>query len=223
MGPPGNVPQRSSRPPTSTASRTPGAGRDASPSRPEGPGVSSARFAPNRWPRAARRPGSRGRRRLDPVKVRGRARRPQAIPPVARRERDHAPRVASWKRDDRCSGSAGEPRCSTRSSVERSISTCPTSTGSKDHQPRPGEFGEVRVNPSPARGSQLSMGEAFERRLLAPPGDRQARRRPGRHGAAPTTAWWKLSSSATGFLVGVQWHPEQKADTRLFRALVEAC
>jgi len=27
----------------------------------------------------------------------------------------------------------------------------------------------------------------------------------------------------SGFVVGVQWHPEESGDARLFRALVEAC
>jgi gamma-glutamyl-gamma-aminobutyrate hydrolase PuuD len=98
----------------------------------------------------------------------------------------------------------------------------PDITGSKDHQPAPGEFGEVRV--SSERGSRVAavMGETFSVACS----HHQAIDKPG-SGLVVTAhsgdGVIEAVELAGGFVVGVQWHPEQQADTRLFRALVEAC
>ncbi len=98
----------------------------------------------------------------------------------------------------------------------------PDVTGRTNHQPAPGEFGEVRV--SSERGSKVAdvMGESF----IVACSHHQAIDKPG--AGLAVTAYSDDGviegvELGDGFVVGVQWHPEQKADTRLFRALVEAC
>jgi putative glutamine amidotransferase len=98
----------------------------------------------------------------------------------------------------------------------------PDLTGSKDHQPLPGEFGEVRVTSEPGSRVAAVMGEVFEVACS----HHQAIDKLGA-GLVVTAhsddGVLEAVELGTGFVVGVQWHPEQKADTRLFRALVEAC
>ena len=98
----------------------------------------------------------------------------------------------------------------------------PDVTGNKDHQPLPGEFGEVSVKSEHGSRVQAVMGEAFNVACS----HHQAIDRPG-EGLVVTAhsgdGVVEAVELGTGFVVGVQWHPEQKADTRLFRALVEAC
>ncbi len=98
----------------------------------------------------------------------------------------------------------------------------PDVTGSKDHQPLPGEFGEVRVLAEPGSVVASVMGEAFcvacsHHQAIDVLGDGLAVTARSEDGVIEAV------ELGTGFVVGVQWHPEQKADTRLFRALVEAC
>jgi putative glutamine amidotransferase len=98
----------------------------------------------------------------------------------------------------------------------------PDVTGSKDHQPLPGEFGEVRVLTEPGSVVASVMGEGFSvacshHQAIDVLGTGLAVTARSEDGVIEAV---ELGS---GFVVGVQWHPEQKADTRLFRALVEAC
>jgi putative glutamine amidotransferase len=98
----------------------------------------------------------------------------------------------------------------------------PDVTGSKDHQPLPGEFGEVRVKTVPGSRVAAVMGETFDVACS----HHQAIDKLG--AGLVVTAHCEdgvveAVELGPGFVVGVQWHPEQKADTRLFRALVEAC
>ena len=98
----------------------------------------------------------------------------------------------------------------------------PDVTGNKAHQPSPGEFGEVRVKSEPGSRVAAVMGETFQVACS----HHQAIDKTG--SGLVVTAYSddgviEAVELGTGFVVGVQWHPEQKADTRLFRGLVEAC
>lgn len=98
----------------------------------------------------------------------------------------------------------------------------PDLTGSKDHQPKPGEFGEVRVKTEPGSKVAAAMGESFSVACS----HHQAIDELGTDlvvTARSDDGVVEAVELGTGFVVGVQWHPEQKDDTRLFRALVEAC
>jgi len=98
----------------------------------------------------------------------------------------------------------------------------PDVTGNKDHQPLPGEFGEVNVTSEPGSKVAAVMGETFSVACS----HHQAVDRLGAGLVVTAHSDDGIAEAVEledGFVVGVQWHPEQKADTRLFRALVEAC
>ncbi len=91
-----------------------------------------------------------------------------------------------------------------------------------DHQPRPGRFGPVRVTTEPSSIVRRLMGERAE--VLC-----------SHHQAIDTVAPGLVvtARSADGiiealelrghrFVLGVQWHPEEGGDRRLFEALVAA-
>jgi len=102
----------------------------------------------------------------------------------------------------------------------------PDTLGHTVHQPGPGQFGETKVRA--VRGSKVAeaMGGSFS--VLC--SHHQAIERLG--AGLVVTAQSEdgdvieaveLKEPGAGFVVGVQWHPEQSEDTRLFRALVDAC
>jgi putative glutamine amidotransferase len=98
----------------------------------------------------------------------------------------------------------------------------PAVTGDRTHQPRPGEFGEVTVVSEAGSLVAKAMGESF--RVMC--SHHQAIDRLGRGlevTARSEDGVIEAVELGTGFVAGVQWHPEQTGDTRLFRELVEAC
>ena len=98
----------------------------------------------------------------------------------------------------------------------------PDVIGSTSHQPRPGEFGEVKVRAETGSKVALAVGEAFS--VLC--SHHQAIDRVGRGLSVTARADDGIVEAVeldSGFCVGVQWHPEESGDARLFRALVEAC
>jgi gamma-glutamyl-gamma-aminobutyrate hydrolase PuuD len=97
----------------------------------------------------------------------------------------------------------------------------PAGVGST-HQPRPGEFGPVLVTTAPSSTVRRLIGERAEVRC-------------SHHQAIATVApdLVVTATSADGvieavelpghrFVIGVQWHPEEDGDPRLFEALVAA-
>jgi gamma-glutamyl-gamma-aminobutyrate hydrolase PuuD len=98
----------------------------------------------------------------------------------------------------------------------------PDVTGSSAHQPRPGEFGEVTIKSTP--GSRVAMAVGESSSVLC--SHHQAIDDLGRGLVVVARADDGVVEAVeldSGFVVGVQWHPEESGDTRLFRALVEAC
>jgi putative glutamine amidotransferase len=98
----------------------------------------------------------------------------------------------------------------------------PALTGDSVHQPGPGEFGEVDVKS--VAGSRVGkvMGESFSvacshHQAIDKLGEGLTVTARSEDGVVEAV------ELATGFVVGVQWHPEQQGDNRLFGALVEAC
>jgi putative glutamine amidotransferase len=98
----------------------------------------------------------------------------------------------------------------------------PDLVGNRSHQPGPGVFGEIEVNAEPGSLVAKAMGESFS--VLC--SHHQSINLLGR-GLRPTAhsedGIIEAVEGDDGFLVGVQWHPEQSADTRLFRELIGAC
>ena len=98
----------------------------------------------------------------------------------------------------------------------------PDSVGHQDHRPAPAEFGpvEIALEPDALPGSLLG------RRISVPCYHHQAVRRLGRGLAVTARALdgtvEAVQLTEREFVVGVQWHPEQDADRRLFDALVAA-
>jgi gamma-glutamyl-gamma-aminobutyrate hydrolase PuuD len=101
------------------------------------------------------------------------------------------------------------------------IQHLPEEIGSTRHQPRPGAFGEIGVSTREGSVVRGLLGERSE--VLCS------------HHQAVGTLGRELVVTATSddgvieavelpghpFVVGVQWHPEESGDTRLFEALVE--
>ena len=146
--------------------------------------------------RPARRGGARRRprRRPGPLRRRGRTRAP-ALP---RTERDAAElavlragagpgRPGARRVPRRCS-------CSTSRSAARCASTCPTSSGTTGHNPRPGVFGTHRRRAGPGSPGGAALGARRRRAVPPPPGDRPARRRPRGHRPGRATAPSRPSS-----------------------------
>lgn len=103
------------------------------------------------------------------------------------------------------------------------IQHLPEQVGHDGHRPRPGVFGArpVRVQP----GTEL--GDIVDANLTVPCHHHQAVKRIGGH--LVRAAWdaddgtvEALEAPGFRFLVGIQWHPEQDDDRRLFAALVQA-
>lgn len=98
----------------------------------------------------------------------------------------------------------------------------PAVIGSSVHQPAPGEFGEVKVHSEPGSRVARAVGDTFV--VLC--SHHQAIDVVGRGLVVTARADDGVVEAVeldSGFVVGVQWHPEESGDTRLFRALVEAC
>jgi len=102
------------------------------------------------------------------------------------------------------------------------IQQLPDVLGSTDHQPRPGAFGPVTVTTEPGSTVRRLLGErldvlcchhqavgALGRDLVVT----------ARSGDGVVEA---VELPGPQFVVGVQWHPEESGDLRLFEALVEA-
>ena len=98
----------------------------------------------------------------------------------------------------------------------------PEVTGSSAHQPRPGAFGEMRIKSTPGSKVALAVGESFS--VLC--SHHQAIDNLGRGLVVVARADDGVVEAVeleSGFVVGVQWHPEETGDKRLFSALVQAC
>jgi putative glutamine amidotransferase len=98
----------------------------------------------------------------------------------------------------------------------------PEITGNRRHQPGPGRFGDTFVKAEPGSNVAKAMGETF----TVACSHHQAIDVLGR--GLVVTAWSDEGVTEAveldrGFVVGVQWHPEQLDDTRLFTGLVSAC
>ncbi len=87
----------------------------------------------------------------------------------------------------------------------------PERLGTSDHQPP----GDLRPGPSHVDEGSRAAGILGEQRraLSPPPGDGPARRGPHRGRRGPPTAPSRRSNWPTGFVLGVQWHPEQDRRT----------
>jgi gamma-glutamyl-gamma-aminobutyrate hydrolase PuuD len=102
------------------------------------------------------------------------------------------------------------------------IQQLPDVVGSTDHQPRPGAFGPVTVTTEPGSTVRRLLGERLDVLCC-------------HHQAVGTLGRDLVVTARSGdgvveavelpgpqFVVGVQWHPEESGDPRLFEALVEA-
>ncbi len=104
----------------------------------------------------------------------------------------------------------------------------PSVTGDLAHRPRRGEFGDVKVTTVAGTRVAELMGEVAEVRCS----HHQAVDRVGQ--GLVVSAWAQDAGSGAGsvvealempdrrFVLGVQWHPEEAGDRRLFAALVGA-
>ena len=115
------------------------------------------------------------------------------------------------------------PRSSTCCSAGPWSSSCPTCSARPATSRRPGAFGEVTVVCEPGTHVHRLLGDRAEvlcshhqavdalGESLAGVGPQRRRGRRGRGGPGPAP-----------FAVGVQWHPEESRDLRLFEGLVDA-
>jgi putative glutamine amidotransferase len=96
---------------------------------------------------------------------------------------------------------------------------------STSHQPAPGEFGETKIRAELGSVVADVMGDVFSVMCSHHQSIDVVGR--GLHVTARADDGIieavEAESDGAPFLVSVQWHPEQSMDTRLFRALVEAC
>jgi gamma-glutamyl-gamma-aminobutyrate hydrolase PuuD len=102
------------------------------------------------------------------------------------------------------------------------VQQLPDVVGSNDHQPRPGAFGPITVLTEPGSEVRRLLGERAD--VLC--SHHQAIATPGR-GLAVTARSGDGVIEAVElrghrFVLGVQWHPEETGDRRLFEALVDA-
>jgi len=99
----------------------------------------------------------------------------------------------------------------------------PDALGHEEHQPAPGCFGEVKVHASAGTAVQAAMGEHFTVACC----HHQAVDVLGRGlvvaARSDDDVVEAIELEGAPFVVGVQWHPEETADLRLFEALVAAC
>ena len=102
------------------------------------------------------------------------------------------------------------------------VQQLPDLLGSNDHQPRPGAFGPVTVTTEPGSTVRRLLGERADVLCC-------------HHQAVGTLGRDLVVTARSGdgvieavelpghrFVVGVQWHPEETGDRRLFEALVDA-
>jgi gamma-glutamyl-gamma-aminobutyrate hydrolase PuuD len=98
----------------------------------------------------------------------------------------------------------------------------PDRLGSERHQPRPGAFGEITVTTKPDSVVSRLVGETTE--VLC--SHHQAVGTLGRDLVVTATSDDEVIEAVElpghRFVVGVQWHPEESADCRLFAGLVDA-
>jgi putative glutamine amidotransferase len=102
------------------------------------------------------------------------------------------------------------------------IQHLPDVTGRTTHQPAPGVFGDTEVHSEAGTRVAKAMGEVFVVKCC----HHQAVDTLGeglRVVARSSDGVVEAVELDQGFVVGAQWHPEEAGDTRLFRALVEAC
>ena len=97
----------------------------------------------------------------------------------------------------------------------------PDVVGSTSHQPRPGAFGRTEVGAEPGSVVHRLLGERFEVLCC----HHQAIATLGRGlvvtGASADGVVEAVELSGHRFVVGVQWHPEETGDIRLFEALID--
>lgn len=99
----------------------------------------------------------------------------------------------------------------------------PDDVGTSDHLPTPGRFGQIDVKV--AEGSRLAgiVGAQVEVSCHHHQGIDELGRGLDPVGWAADGTIEAVELSGNGFVIGVQWHPEEDtADPRLFRALVSA-
>lgn len=98
----------------------------------------------------------------------------------------------------------------------------PDRTGSDVHQARPGDFGPVMVTTEPDSQVRRLCGDRMEVRC----NHHQAIDHLGRGLRVTARSDDGVVEAAEldgdGFVVGVQWHPEEPGDVRLFEALIDA-
>ena len=98
----------------------------------------------------------------------------------------------------------------------------PDVVGSTAHQPRAGAFGQVMVRAEPGSAVAAALGERFD--VLC--SHHQAIRSLGRDLVVTATSDDGVVEAVElpghRFVVGVQWHPEELRDVRLFEAMIGA-
>ena len=98
----------------------------------------------------------------------------------------------------------------------------PDTIGHESHRPAPAEYGPVEIALDP----DVLPGSLLGRRISVPCYHHQAIDRLGRDLTVTARALdgtiEAVQLAGHAFVVGVQWHPEQDADTRLFDGLVAA-
>ena len=101
------------------------------------------------------------------------------------------------------------------------VQQLPDVVGTTAHQPRPGSFGRIEVTTVEGSAVHGLLGPRFE--VLC--SHHQAVATLGRGLVATATSADGVVEAAElpdhRFVVGVQWHPEESRDTRLFEALVD--
>jgi putative glutamine amidotransferase len=101
------------------------------------------------------------------------------------------------------------------------VQQLPDLIGTTAHQPRPGAFGRVEVTTVDGSAVHRLLGSRFE--VLC--SHHQALATLGRGLVVTATSADGVVEAAElpdrRFVVGVQWHPEETGDTRLFEALVD--
>ena len=102
------------------------------------------------------------------------------------------------------------------------IQQLPDVVGSDDHQPRPGAFGPIEVVTEPGSTVCRLLGDRTQ--VLC--SHHQAIATPGRGLVVTARSRDDVIEAVElrghRFVVGVQWHPEEAGDPRLFEALVDA-
>jgi putative glutamine amidotransferase len=102
------------------------------------------------------------------------------------------------------------------------VQSLPDVIGSTDHQPRPGAFGEIAVRTEAGSIVRRLLGEettalCSHHQAIATLG--RVLEVTARSGDGVIEA---VEMTGQPFVVGVQWHPEEVGDTRLFEGLVAA-